>query len=253
MKKSIVYVKGGIYANKGYHIAKGLSCLEDIKEASNACLVIEGDLNLDDKMTLIPYCRYKAAGGIAVSLGGLATFNDPSILKNEYIEEIDKILRILKIEIPEDLIQIQLKSIYGAVFGNFELFITSFLYTMVLGCELYFDRYLLYINNANYEKNDVYEFVFKDICSINAHNMRKIKNVFENVFEISFPDYTRINKDILKRHDIIHRSGNQKEDNHLKRITLTCDNIVGLINECNMFVDNLLEAMKEPMRKWQEA
>ena len=83
--------------------------------------------------------------------------------------------------------------------------------------------------------------------------MKKIKNVFENVFEISFPDYTRINKDILKRHDIIHRSGNQKEDNHLKRITLTCDNIVGLINECNMFVDNLLEAMKEPMRKWQEA
>ena len=149
--------------------------------------------------------------------------------------------------------QIQLKSLYGAVFGNFELFILSFLCTMVLGCKQYFDRYLLYKNIANYNKENICEHVFKDICDSTAHNMKKNKNIFENLFEIKFPDYSKINRDILRRHDIIHRFGKRTGDNHFEEIILTFESITDVIKECNMFVDNLLEAMKEPIQKWKES
>jgi len=252
MGNNFIFVEGGIYAESGSHIAKEISCLNDIRDAAKADKVIHGDLNLDDETTLIPYCSYMASEGIAVCCGSLRTFNSPSILRNLYSEEVDKIMRLLKIEVPDDLKQVHLKSLFGAVFGNFELFITSLLHVMIFGCKDYYDRFLLYTNKVNYEKKDVYSKLFSEhIGKITTHNLNKIKNVFENVFEISFPDVSDLGREVKTRHDIIHRSGNTIKGINMHKIELNCNDIERLISKCDLFIDNLMDAMKLPIEKWK--
>ena len=59
-----VFVKGNIIAECGYHLARNFECPSQIEDADSADIVIDEDLHLNNDNTLIPYCSYKASGGI---------------------------------------------------------------------------------------------------------------------------------------------------------------------------------------------
>ena len=247
-----VFVKGNIIADSGYHFAKVLECLSRMEDAQTADIIIDGDLHLNEKITLKPYCIYKASEGITAIQGNLGCIKSPYDFKKELFDELDKIVMLSKMDYREGLQQIELKSLYGAVFGCFEAFITLFLSNMILGHEYYFNRFLLYNNMANYTDEDVIYKSVKEIYSITTHNLKKVKNIFENIFEINFPDYSKLENAIRKRHDIIHRFGRSVIGGRAIKFTLQSSDIVDLAMLCKDFVDKLTESMKYPLKKWEE-
>ena len=247
-----VFVKGNIIADCGYHTAKYLECPSHIEDSETADEVIEGDLHLNEEKKLCPYCKYIASKGITAIDGNIGCFANPSCLQKELSGELQKIKELSHIDTPHDLQQILYKSLYGAVFGCFEVFITTLLTNMVLGDKDNYDRFLLYIRKANYMGNDINTIIFKEICKFNAHNMGVIKDLFENVFKINYPDYSVLGKAIKKRHDVIHRSGRNVVSNHLESVNFSTNDIEILILQINDFVSRLLEEMKEPIKKWEE-
>lgn len=51
----------------------------------------------------------------------------------------------------------------------------------------------------------------KAMLEVIYHNLPKVKNMYESTLGISFPDFSRIQKDIVIRHDLVHRNGKTKE------------------------------------------
>lgn len=248
----IVFVKGNIIADSGYHLAKNFECLARIEDKDSADIVIEGDIHLNEENTLIPYYFYKASAGITATDGDIGCFTNPYLLREELSEELEKIVLLSKKDYKSELQQIELKSLFGSVFGCFEAFITMFLTNMILGDKDYYERFLLYINAANYKEKNVIEKIVREINNFTSHNLKNVKNIFENIFEIDFPDYTYLKDFIKRRHDIIHRSGRKIVGNHVEKIYLTCNEIDDLVTQCNNFVDKLMVAMGKPIRKWED-
>lgn len=247
-----VFVKGNIIADCGYHSAKRFECLSRIEDADSADVIIEGDLHLNKEKTLIPYYSYKASGGITAIDGNIGWFSDPHSLQEDLSKELEKIVALSKIELSEDLQQIEYKSLYGAVFSCFEAFITMLLTNLVLGDKDYYERFLLYIKSANYKGSDIIVKIVKEINKFTAHNLKIVKSIYENVFEIEFPDYSHLKDVIDRRHDIIHRSSRKVVENHTEVVDITCDEIANLVEMCNDFVKKIMEAMDGPIKKWEE-
>lgn len=248
----IVFVKGSIIAESGCHLAKNLECLARIEEEQTADIVINGDLYLNKGKTLTTYYSYKAQEGITAINGNIGCFSKPLWLQENLSKELEKIVALSKNNYQGDLVQIEYKSLYGAIFGCFEAFLTMLLTNMILGDKDYYDRFLLYINAANYKEVDVVDKIVKAINNFTAHNFKNLKNIYENIFEIDFPDYTKLIEVTKRRHDIIHRSGWKVVGNHTELITISCEEIANLVELCNDFVKALMHSMANPIRKWEE-
>ena len=52
-------------------------------------------------------------------------------------------------------------------------------------------------------KNAMLEVIF--------HNLPKVSKMYESTFDIDFPDFSKIQRDIITRHDLVHRNGKTKE------------------------------------------
>ena len=119
-----VFVKGSIIADCGYHSAKNIECPARTEDEETADIVINGDLHLNEETTLTPYYFYKARKSVSATYGNIGCFTNPHFLQLNLTEELNRIVILSNINFQGDLQQIELKSLYGAVFGSFEAFIT---------------------------------------------------------------------------------------------------------------------------------
>jgi len=69
------------------------------------------------------------------------------------------------------------------------------------------------------------------------HNLPKVKNIYENTFELEFPsDLKNIYKAIAKRHHIVHRGGKTKDG---KPVLVSRDEIEELMQNVRFFADHI--------------
>lgn len=69
-----------------------------------------------------------------------------------------------------------------------------------LGMNELFDRF---------EKAD--EIAKKAMSEVTYHNLPKVSNMYKSVFNMAFPDFSKIQSYIAIRHDLVHRNGKTKE------------------------------------------
>ena len=235
----IVFVEGNIIAYSGNHLAKGLVCLATDKYKEKAVEVINGDLELYEHNRIIPFYTYAARGGVT-SLGhNLGVVHSPSNVLNLYKEEIEKIKRLLNLVVPEDLRPTHNRHLFIGVIGTLELFLSEMISCLVLGEEQFYHNFI---------ENTSYKISLKDI----EEELKEIKDVFKNVFDVNIPNTTELGRYIEKRHDLVHRNGNRVDDRTLRYVDITDRILQDLILVVDTFVDHLMDALVLPIEKWNE-
>ncbi len=66
--------------------------------------------------------------------------------------------------------------------------------------------------NELFKKVDQAEKIAKKaMLEVIYHNLPKVKNMYKATLDISFPDISKVQNDIVNRHDLVHRNGKTKE------------------------------------------
>ena len=254
----IVFVEGDIIAYSGKHFAKEFVCLATDEYKEKAIEVINGNLELYEHNRIIPYYIYAARGGVASVSATLGVVHSPRNVLNLYKEEIEKIKRLLNLEVPDDLRSTHNRHLFIGVIGTLELFLSEIISCLVLGEEQFYHNF---IENTSYKISlkDIEEggqmldkAIYKVIHNINAHKLKEIKDVFKNVFDVNIPNTSELGRYIEKRHDLVHRNGNSVDDRTLRYVDITDKILQDLILVVDTFVDHLMDALVLPIEKWNE-
>jgi uncharacterized coiled-coil protein SlyX len=80
--------------------------------------------------------------------------------------------------------------------------------------------------------NDLREY----LSSLLWHDLGRVKRLYENVYQIEFPDISELAKAVRKRHDIVHRNGKTKDRSD---VILNKKNVEDLISEVEAFIDSI--------------
>ena len=93
--------------------------------------------------------------------------------------------------------------------------------------------------------------MFEIIYRINAHDLRKIKEIFTLVFFIDFPSIAELGAMIKTRHDLVHRNGYKIKNNILVQEDITTSDILSLIDACDILVNELTKKLTDSIKKWE--
>lgn len=254
---NIVLVKGSIIGMSGCHVARNFVCLVPDSWQNAALSIIEGDLILDEHSHILPYCIYAATGGIStLGLGTLQITPHPSNVFLLFQHEVYKIQELLQVPIPQHLQSDHNRLLYISIVGALESFITELLNSFVMGDKYFFDAFIeksqvrIPISKLEESASDIPQTIHKAIHEFNAHDLRKMNNLYKAVLNISFPDYGELSSKIKTRHDLVHRNGYEVKDRIIKYIDITSDMIIELINTCNIFTEQLMNNMQTLIEKW---
>lgn len=255
--KSFVLVKGNIIGMAGCHVARNFVCLVPDFYENSAMSIIEGDLILDEHSHILPYCIYAATGGVStVGNNILQITPQPSNVFSLFKQEINKIQELLQVPIPQHLKNDLNRLLYINVVGALEFFITELLGSFVMGDKDYFDAFIeksqvrIPLSKLIESASDIPQTIHKAIHEFNAHDLRKMNNLYKAVLNISFPDYGELSSKIKTRHDLVHRNGYEVKDRTLKYIEITPNMIIELISICNVFTEQLMNNLQNLTEKW---
>lgn len=237
----IIYVTGNILAKSGHHVAKNWLSLAGDDYKNEAIQIIEGDLVLTSEYNTTPYCVYATRGGVTCTYGNIEWLGDADLLLRRYQHNIDKLRRLVDMNVPEDLMEDQLKCLYAGVFAEFESFMIELLSFLILSNK---SNYEDYIDRNNINRNgDTFKDVYKSIHNINGHKIRALREEYE-ALGIIIPDATVIGRHIDFRHDVIHRSGKKVMGNHLKPMAFSKEILFKLIDDCNTYIMSLVSVVQ---------
>lgn len=74
------------------------------------------------------------------------------------------------------------------------------------------------------------------INNIMYHNLKAIKPIYEQTFDISVPDIGNLVKAVIKRHDFVHRNGKDKNGNV---VIISSDDVHSLLQEVLSFAQDI--------------
>jgi hypothetical protein len=86
------------------------------------------------------------------------------------------------------------------------------------------------------------EIAKKAMLEVIFHNLPKVSNMYRSTFDIDFPNFSEIQKDIVTRHDLVHRNGKTKEG---KEIDITEAVVNAVIHKIEIFVNDLDRKLKD--------
>lgn len=254
---NVVLVKGNIVGMAGSHVARNFVCPVPDSYQSAAMSVIDGDLILDEHSRILPYCIYAATRGIStLGLDTLQITPHPSNVFLLFKQEINKIQELLQVAIPQHLKSDLNRLLYISVVGALESYITELLCSFVMGEKEFFDAFIeksqvrIPLSKLEESASDIPQTIHKAIHEFNAHDLRKMNNLYKAVLKISFPDYGDLSSKIKTRHDLVHRNGYEVKDRTIKYIEITPDMIVELISICNVFTEQLMSNLQTLIEKW---
>lgn len=247
----IIFVEGNIISRSGHHVMKEWLAIAGEDYKSRADEVINGDLILEKDFSTLPYCTFAARGDICCTNSNIEILDSPELIVSNFREEVSKNKELAKIDVPQHLMRNHLNNVYTGVFSEFDVFLTEIFATLVLGVKEYYERYIANSNNINLEDNDCHKKVFKSLHGFFSLNMQNRKEEFQNMFNIVFPDTSKIGRHIQLRHDLAHRSGMKIMGTHLEQIDLSLDGLDLLILDLDVFINNLMTSLEGPISKWK--
>lgn len=114
---------------------------------------------------------------------------------------------------------------------------------MIYSDETIYENALLYYKSSTKTQNEVSEiekkvhnFFFNGIV---YHRFDKVKQIYETILGITFPNTEGLNDFLRKRNNIVHRYSLSNID-RMRVYKITIEDIKNLITESNAFVDKLI-------------
>lgn len=100
------------------------------------------------------------------------------------------------------------------------------------------DKLFSYVDKAE-------EIAKKAMLEVIYHNLPKVSNMYKSTFDIGFPNFPEIQRDIVTRHDLVHRNGKTKDGKEISVDELVVDKVICRIES---FVDELDRMLKDKER-----
>lgn len=260
MAHYLIKVKDEIFSTGGVQYAQNWAC-QDIShynpnDKSNSYLfdkdthTVKSNLILTENLRAVPYATYFTEKGIAVSIeNGNNFFCYPGFgaAVGYYKDNINKISNLLECDIPNKFEQTFFHGLYTDIFSILELFLSDFILCMIYSNDTIYDKAILYYKTSKQTKNEVsdiekkvHNFFFNGIV---YHKFDKVKDIYIQLLDIKFPDTEGLRNFLRKRNNIVHRFSLSNID-RMEIITITKEIIGDLIKEVNLFVDRLIENVR---------
>jgi hypothetical protein len=166
---------------------------------------------------------------------------------------LNSIQELLKIEPIENNLKILFDNqLYSSVIGTMETYLSdAFINTVFKSKENLkrffksfkgFDKQNIAISGFYDFEEKSEAFAKKAMLDVIYHHLPKVAGMYKDTFSIKFPEFGEIFKAVLIRHDLIHRSGKDKNG---KEVIVDSSMITKLINDVRTFITNIDEQIKD--------
>lgn len=240
-----VYVDGNIFLNNT--IAKpilDIGAYFSESDFDHIDKIIGGDFILDNDAETSENTYYYAAGDVVSDIAGCGFYSRYHPLLS-YDKSIDDIITLSLLDVAEgkDILN---RMLFANVYSVMEVFLQDINIHLVTGIKKFRNNYIAYrgINTNNKPKNIIDKKVMNRIVSENYQKLHgNIRDLFNNVFGVTLPEYNYIERKKTVRHDIVHRNGAEKYTGNIHRI----DNkmLYELIENVDSFVHKLFAEFEE--------
>jgi len=252
--RDIVYVKGNIHFKSGDHLLKELVAFAGEEWEEIAEEVIVGEITITDENILMPYKIYCASEDIAAYGNFISGMQRPDDVIRIFKAEINNLQKLRKEKISSELVAVLNRQVYIGVVGTMELFLSDFLYSMVLGSRKYYNKFcenssrhfkLKEISSKNWR---IRNGVTRTIIETNYHKIEEIKRTYKKILELDFPPTEKLEKLILTRHSLVHRNGFPTKDSEYIKVSDAM--IDELILEVQTLVDQITKVKETEIKEW---
>lgn len=142
------------------------------------------------------------------------------------------------------------KQIYSASITCLEDYLSTTLINKVLNDDDLFKRFVRTFKNIKDRKfslGEIFEkqeqlkvIVKKELIDIIYHDLAKVKGMYEDTFEIEFPNIEEVAKIVVNRHNMVHRNGKDKDGNEIVIDKESVENVINIVDEFIHSIDNLI-------------
>lgn len=260
MAHYLIEVKGEIFSTGGVQYAQNWACLGtshyNQNDENNSYRydknthTVTSNLILTESLRAVPYATYFTEKGIAAPMENAAKFfcyPGFGAAVGYYKDNISKISSQLNCDIPTEIEQTFFHGLFTDIFSILELFLSDFILCMIYTNETIYDKAVIFYKASKKTQNEVSEiekkvhnFFFNGIV---YHKFDKVEEIYTQLLDIKFPDTKGLKDFLPKRNNIVHRFSFSNID-RMEIISLTTDIIGDLIKEINLFVDRLIENVK---------
>jgi hypothetical protein len=142
---------------------------------------------------------------------------------NSFTENIKNLELLLNIDVSKtSLKEILHRQIYISVISTLETFLSSSFINLTFDSDENLKRFVEThpdFKNRKFELSEIFEkhksiedIAQKIMLDTIYHNLPVVRNMFRDTFLITFPDFSKIYKAVLTRHDLVHRNGYNKDE-----------------------------------------
>lgn len=263
----IVYVKGNvlIYTSKFVYADITAGTNVDIEKVfsnkdinNNVALeLIEGDLIIDDNYKSSMFTYYFATKGVVASTIGISKWPGmPYFILKILDDEMFKIKRIYNLRLDDELLYDTLyKQSFVSLITVYEVFMTELLFSFVFNNEEIFDLFQSKVKTFIKDKiipghkpqSNIFNRVdCENLCYYYIHNVRyqelnKIRILYEELFNITFPKCEKLKSHIKMRNDIVHRNGHDVDGIYYK---ITKEKLDEVETDISLFISDICNEFK---------
>lgn len=263
----IVYVKGNvlIYTSKFVYADITAGTNVDIEKVfsnkdinNNVALeLIEGDLIIDDNYKSSMFTYYFATKGVVASTIGISKWPGmPYFILKRLDDEMFKIKRIYNLRLDDELLYDTLyKQSFVSLITVYEVFMTELLFSFVFNNEEIFDLFQSKVNtfikdkiipNHKPQSNifnrvDCENLYYYYIHNVRYQELNKIRILYEELFNITFPKCEKLKSHIKMRNDIVHRNGHDVDGIYYK---ITKEKLDEVETDISLFVSDICNEFK---------
>ncbi len=173
----------------------------------------------------------------------------------KFLNEINNLRGLNNVDIQgldDEMRRILNRQIFIGVIGTMETYFSETFINLTSDYEVFFKNFVqshpefkqrkIELSEIFREKEKLNENVKKTIFDTIFHNLPIVNNMLRDTFEITVPEIGEIYKDVLKRHDLVHRNGLTKEG---EEIVVSTEIIGNLIDRMRTFILTIEEKIVE--------
>lgn len=171
---------------------------------------------------------------------------------NVFDVEMGKLKELNKLSLDSPELEETLRrQIYSGSITCLEDYLSTTLINKVLENEDLFKRFVRTfkdIQTRKFSLSEIFEkqeqlkdIVKKELLDIIYHDLPKVKGMYEDTFEINFPEISEVAKIVSNRHNMVHRNGKDKEGNIISIDKNSIDEVIDKVEKFVREIDSLLE------------
>ncbi len=148
----------------------------------------------------------------------LNAITDNTDYESNFLNEIENLDQLFQIKIAnKNVRRILLRQLFISIIGALETFLSDAFINRALSSDCYLENFVR--NHPEFKKQKIsISEIFDTSKSIQEkaktimvgtiyHKLPVVKEMYEQTFEIKFPDISKMQKYITQRHDLVHRNG----------------------------------------------